>query len=143
MKVDRFEGNKKTTLTFDDEEFSVLFESLKDLYKYNKRSVVVRDFLTDINNSMKKKSSAVNIDDFVVEVLATAGFSTSKTNVVNAKASAKKALASGIPKEDILKAAEGIRNYKGDITPTIRSPFQSTSFWMGQVKSGPKGVWNG
>jgi hypothetical protein len=90
------------------------------------------------------KKTDDKLENFIKSVLAEAGFSTSNTNIREAKPSAKKALADHIPIDDIMKAAKGIRQYEGDIRPTVRSAFQSTSFWMSQVQpEKPKGVWNG
>lgn len=94
------------------------------------------------------KANDDGLEDFIKEVLTIAGFTTSKTNIVGATPSAKKALKEGVPKEDILKAAEAVNKAKSDEEHkrfrSIRSPFQSTAYWMNlypDESQAVKGVW--
>ena len=80
-----------------------------------------------------KKEKEQELENFIAEVLERAGFSKCRTNINEAKASAKKALKDGKTKEEILKAADGVRTKPEGLSPSVRSPFQSTTFWMGKA----------
>ena len=88
-------------------------------------------------NSCSTVSPLVNdilsLEEFVKTVLVETGLKGTTAQIVEATPSAKKALKAGMPEEDILKAAKNIKKYKkegdGKLKPSVRSAFQSTSFW--------------
>lgn len=150
-----------TTWITIKEDVSILEVPKRASRKYQNEHPILND--TNINNTNKEgkvfsldereggpalAGETVGVlDTFVKEVLEMAGFNATPAKIREATPAAKKALNQGVTKEEIYQAAKGVKLVKegkvGEgLTPSIRSPFQRTDFWAGQIPAEkPKGVW--
>ena len=150
-----------TTWVTIKEDVSILEVPKRASRKYQNEHPIINDtnnndtkkdgefFSTDVREGGPASAggTAGALDDFIKEVLETAGFNPTISRIREATPAAKKALKDGITKDEIRKAAKGVKLVKegkaGEgLTPSIRSPFQRTDFWAGQIPAEkPKGVW--